>query len=90
MTASGEGARRRRIIVAITGASGAIYGERLLKALLEEGHRVELAFDPRRVPPAELIARITQAHAVHDVTVAEPPIEEIIARLYSKEENGAG
>jgi 4-hydroxy-3-polyprenylbenzoate decarboxylase len=28
--------------VAITGASGAIYAERLLKALLDDGHRIEL------------------------------------------------
>jgi 4-hydroxy-3-polyprenylbenzoate decarboxylase len=32
----------RRIILAITGASGAIYAERLLKALVEDGHRVDL------------------------------------------------
>ena len=32
----------RRVILAVTGASGAIYAERLLKALLEEGHGVEI------------------------------------------------
>lgn len=32
----------RRIVVGITGASGAIYAERLLKVLIEEGHAVEL------------------------------------------------
>jgi flavin prenyltransferase len=32
----------RRIILGITGASGAIYAERLLKILIEEGHQVEL------------------------------------------------
>ncbi len=31
-----------RIIVGVTGASGAIYAERLLKVLLEEGHAIEL------------------------------------------------
>jgi 4-hydroxy-3-polyprenylbenzoate decarboxylase len=30
------------VIVAVTGASGALYAERLLKALFEGGHRVEL------------------------------------------------
>jgi flavin prenyltransferase len=32
----------KRVIVGVTGASGAIYAERLLKALIEEGHAVEL------------------------------------------------
>ncbi len=32
----------RRIVLAVTGASGAVYAERLLKALIEEGHRVDL------------------------------------------------
>jgi 4-hydroxy-3-polyprenylbenzoate decarboxylase len=32
----------RRIVVAVTGASGALYAVRLMKACLEAGHRVEL------------------------------------------------
>ena len=32
----------KRIVIGITGASGAIYAERLLKVLIEEGHTVEL------------------------------------------------
>jgi flavin prenyltransferase len=32
----------KRIVVGVTGASGAIYAERLLKALIEEDHRIEL------------------------------------------------
>jgi len=47
-----------------------------------EGHRVCLAFDPQRVPPAQLIARLTARHAVLDLFVENPPIETIIARLY--------
>lgn len=34
--------KAKRVVVGVTGASGAIYAERLLKALLEEGHGVEL------------------------------------------------
>jgi len=33
---------RKRIVFAITGASGAVYAERTLKALLEDGHTVDL------------------------------------------------
>jgi len=34
--------QRKRIVLAVTGASGAIYAERTLKALLENGHTVDL------------------------------------------------
>ena len=49
-----------------------------------EGHRVELRFEPERVPAAELIARVTSRCAVRDLFVENPPIEEIIARLYGR------
>src|SRR5439155_26939600 len=48
-----------------------------------DGHRVCLAFDPARVAPAALIARLTSRHAVRDLFVENPPIETIIARLYA-------
>ena len=47
-----------------------------------DGHRVCLAFDPQRVSPAELIRRVTSAHAIRDLFVENPPIETIVARLY--------
>ena len=50
-------------------------------------HRVHLSFDPANVSAAELIARITSAHPVRDLFVENPPIEEIIARIYG--EHGA-
>jgi ABC-2 type transport system ATP-binding protein len=49
-----------------------------------EGHRVCLAFDPQRVSSADLIQRVTRAHAVRDLFVENPPIETIIARLYGR------
>ncbi len=51
-----------------------------------DGSRVVLRFDPRRVPAAEIIRRITARHAVRDLFVENPPIEEIIARLYREEQ----
>jgi viologen exporter family transport system ATP-binding protein len=47
-----------------------------------DAHRVCLAFDPERVSPAELIRRVTSAHAIRDLFVENPPIETIVARLY--------
>ncbi len=52
------------------------------RVIRREGHRVWLAFDPRRVAPADLIARIAGRHPVRDLFVENPPIETIIARLY--------
>jgi ABC-2 type transport system ATP-binding protein len=46
------------------------------------GQSVTLAFDPARIPATALIGRLTAAHAVRDLYVENPPIEEIIARLY--------
>jgi ABC-2 type transport system ATP-binding protein len=47
-----------------------------------EGHRLCLGFDPQRVSPATLIARVTARHAIRDLFVENPPIETIVARLY--------
>ena len=53
-----------------------------------DGRSLELAFDPRVVPAPQLISRITAAHAVADIHVDEPAIEEVIARFYDL--HGAG
>ncbi|HEX7761385.1 MAG TPA: ABC transporter ATP-binding protein [Caulobacteraceae bacterium] len=53
-----------------------------------EGRSLELAFDPRVAPAPQLISRITAAHAVADIHVDEPAIEEVIARFYDL--HGAG
>ena len=49
------------------------------------GHRIHLSFDPTVVSAAELIARVTAAHPVRDLFVENPPIEEIVARIYEEE-----
>lgn len=49
-----------------------------------DGARLQLRFDPDRIPAAELIARITSRYAIRDLYVENPPIEEIIARLYAE------
>jgi len=53
-----------------------------------EGRQVVLAFDPRQISPARLIARITEQHAVRDLLVQDPPIEEIVTRLYDPAPRG--
>jgi ABC-2 type transport system ATP-binding protein len=49
-----------------------------------EGSRVCLSFDPDQVPAAALIGRINSNHAIRDLFVENPPIEQIIARLYAR------
>ncbi len=47
-----------------------------------EGHRVHLRFEPSRISAAALIAQLTARHSIRDLFVENPPIEEIVARLY--------
>lgn len=46
------------------------------------GKSLELAFDPMVLSAPKLIAAITADHAVEDIHVEQPAIEEVIARFY--------
>ncbi|HET6485419.1 MAG TPA: ATP-binding cassette domain-containing protein [Spirochaetia bacterium] len=50
----------------------------------QEGHRARIRFDPSRIAAPELIARMSARFPVADLTVENPPIEEIVARLYRR------
>ena len=58
------------------------------EVLRRDGRRVTLRFDPTQVSPAQLISRLTARYPIRDLFVQNPPIEEIIARLYSLHEQG--
>jgi ABC-2 type transport system ATP-binding protein len=77
----------RRLIVDLAdqadGATAEIRDEEA-QVISRDGRRVTLRFDPRRTPASELIARVTARHAVSDLFVENPPIEEIVARLYGE------
>ena len=73
----------RRLIVDLAEEDGDVRdGD--AEVIAREGRRVTMRFDPRRIAPAELIARITAAHDIRDLFVVNPPIEEIVARLYAQ------
>ena len=55
-----------------------------------DGRRVHLRFDPERVPAATLIGRIAARHPIRDLYVENPPIEEIVSRLYAEEARSTG
>jgi len=71
----------RRLLVDFTDDAPviAIEGAQLLR---HEGRSVEFSFDPRVIGAPALIARIAADHAVEDIRVEQPAIEEVIARFY--------
>lgn len=71
----------RRLIVDLENEHDTIISNGV-ECLRQEGHRVWLRFDPTVIPAAQLIAQVTAAHAIRDLYVENPPIEEIIAKLY--------
>jgi ABC-2 type transport system ATP-binding protein len=71
----------RRLIVDLMDEQETIHDPDAL-VIQQDGHRVHLRFDPERVSAAALISRITARHAIRDLFVEHPPIEEIISRLY--------
>jgi ABC-2 type transport system ATP-binding protein len=80
--------RERRLIVDFVDPETqlAAFTARVLK---REGSRFTLGFDPEAVSPAALISEIASRHAVRDLFVEHPPIEEVVAELYRKLEGRA-
>jgi len=60
------------------------------RLMRRDGQRVTLAFDPDRVSAAALIARVTAKYEIRDLFVENPPIEEIIARIYGEQRKRTG
>lgn len=73
----------RRLIVDLVNQHDTI-SQAEAQVIRQEGHRVWLTFNPSQVSAAELITRITARHSIQDLYVENPPIEEIVARLYGR------
>lgn len=56
------------------------------KVVRRDGHRVYLRFNPNKVSTAELVKRIIESHPIRDLLVENPPIEEIIAKIYLEQD----
>jgi len=52
------------------------------RVIRQEGKRITLGFDPEKITATALLSRLTANHPVRDLTVENPPIEEIIAHIY--------
>ena len=57
-------------------------GVRVLKA---KGHGLKLEIDTSRAPLEPILAAIMQACHILDMTISDPPMEEIIATIYGQE-----
>lgn len=71
----------RRLIVDLLN-EGDMIADSEAAVVKREGHRVWLSYNPTVVPTPTLISRITSKHAINDLYVENPPIEEIIAQFY--------
>lgn len=51
---------------------------------------VKLAFDARQTPADAVLARLSAAGSLVDITISDPPLEEVIARIYETAQAPAG
>jgi ABC-2 type transport system ATP-binding protein len=53
--------------------------------ILKVGHYgVKLKFDAQRAPVEKVLAHLTDAGSVVDITISDPPLEEVIAKIYQE------
>ncbi|XYH95484.1 ATP-binding cassette domain-containing protein [Sorangium sp. So ce1128] len=79
----------RWLIVDLTDPAAEI-AEPHAEVIRREGDRVTLRFDPAEISTAELVGRVTARYPVRDLLVQNPPIDEIVARLYGEGGEGGG
>ena len=57
---------------------------------LKTGHYgVKLQFDTRQTPVSAVMAHLTQKGSVVDITISDPPLEEVIAKIYQEAQANA-
>jgi ABC-2 type transport system ATP-binding protein len=47
---------------------------------------VKLHFDTRLTPVEKVLSHLTQAGSVVDITISDPPLEEVIAKIYQTQD----
>lgn len=78
-------ARERRLVVELGKEysreyiSGQVFRAELVDI---EGSQAHFNFDPAKTTPAKLLAEISERLDVRDVLIENPPIDEVISRLY--------
>ena len=74
----------RRLIVDLKHENSRLDIDRA-EVISRQGRRFTLRFEPEQITPAELITHIARDHEITDLFVENPPIEEIIAKLYGNQ-----
>jgi ABC-2 type transport system ATP-binding protein len=74
----------RRLIVDVADDSD-FEGDAVLTLVRREGRRLQLSFDARTLATTEAIARVAALVPIRDLFVENPPVEELIARVYALE-----
>ena len=55
--------------------------------ILKVGHYgVKLRFDTHQTPVERVLSRVTDAGSVVDITISDPPLEDVIAKIYQTQE----
>ena len=75
---------RERLLIVDLEQEGEAVTDDHAKVVRYEGRRPELRFKPEDTSAADLIRRVTAQHAVQDLFVENPPIEEIIAQMHKE------
>jgi ABC-2 type transport system ATP-binding protein len=47
---------------------------------------VKLRFDTRDTPVEKVLSQLTEVGGVVDITISDPPLEEVIAKIYQTQE----
>jgi ABC-2 type transport system ATP-binding protein len=56
--------------------------------ILKVGHYgIKLRFDTQRMPVEKVLAHLTDVGSVVDITISDPPLEEVIAKIYQEAEH---
>lgn len=71
----------RRLIIDLVNEHESVHDDHAT-LIKREGHRLTFSFDPTKTAAPELISRLIAHHAIRDLYVDNPPIEEIIANFY--------
>ncbi len=71
----------RRLVVELADETDEL-GDLPAEIVSREGARVHLRYDPAVVPTPELVAKVAAHPGVRDMLLENPPIEEIVAKLY--------
>jgi ABC-2 type transport system ATP-binding protein len=66
-----------------------IEGTETLK-VAKERYGVKLRFDARRTPVERVMAQLSSAGTLLDITISDPPLEDVIAAIYERAERPAG